>query len=307
MINGNFDIWQRNPLQTASGYGSDDRWGNLNYGTTKTHSRIECTDTERAFFNASFFSRTDVVSVSSSVNYCVKGQKIEDVTKLAGKTVTLSFWAKSNAPKNIAVEFRQNFGTGGTPSTQTEGIGSQKISLTNQWQHFELTVALPAITGKTLGTDGVHTSFTWLIFWFDAGAAFNTKTAGLGQQSGTFDIAQVQLEEGSSATAFKHRHMAEELALCQRYYETTGGNIGGLFSGNVTTGEAASVYYNFAEIKRVPPTIVLTNIVVPYAKFGGTVGTVLGISSRGFFETRTAAATSTTGQFASAYTADAEL
>lgn len=305
IINGNFDIWQRGTVQTANGYGSDDRWGNLNYGTTKNHSRIGCTDTERAFFNASFFSRTDVNSIAGSINYCTKGQKIEDVTKLAGKTVTLSFWAKSDAPKNMAVEFRQNFGTGGTPSAQTEMIGVQKIALTDQWQKFELTVEIPSIAGKTLGTDGSATTYTWLIFWFDAGSAFDTKTAGLGQQSGIFDIAQVQLEEGSSATAFKHRHMAEEMALCQRYYETTDGTIGGFWSGSPTSGNTYFAHHLFRVAKRVTPSVVLTN--VSALRFLTTVGTVSSLSKYSFLESRSASATSTSGYFASAFTADAEL
>ena len=39
LINGGFDLWQRATSQTASGYGSDDRWNNGNVGTTIVHSR----------------------------------------------------------------------------------------------------------------------------------------------------------------------------------------------------------------------------------------------------------------------------
>lgn len=40
-------------------------------------------------------------------------------------------------------------------------------------------------------------------FWFDAGSNYASRVANLGQQSGTFDIACVQLEEGSVATPFE--------------------------------------------------------------------------------------------------------
>ena len=68
-----------------------------------------------------------------------------------------------------------------------------------------------------MGTNGDH--LLQLIFWFDAGSSFNSRTNSLGQQSGTFDIAQVQLEQGSLATPFEHRPIGMELALCQRYYQ----------------------------------------------------------------------------------------
>jgi hypothetical protein len=43
---------------------------------------------------------------------------IEDVRTFAGQQVTISFWAKADATKNIAVELVQGFGSGGSPSTE---------------------------------------------------------------------------------------------------------------------------------------------------------------------------------------------
>ena len=218
IINGNLDVWQRGDSQTASGYGSDDRWSNNNAGSTKTHSRVVCTDTERVLFNANNYSRTVVTSVAGANNHVHKFQLIEDVNKLAGKTVTLSFWAKADSNKNIALELGQSFGKGGSPSANVVGVGSQLIALTSTWQKKTITITLPSIVGKTFGTDGLQTTYTYVAFWFDAGSSFNSRSANLGQQSGTFDIAQVQLEEGSVATPFEQRPFALELSLCQRYY-----------------------------------------------------------------------------------------
>lgn len=269
IINGNFDHWQYKDAgltypQTASGYGSDDRWNNTNSGSTKTHSQVATTDTERPLFNASFFSRTVVTSVAGAGNFVQKHQKIENITKLAGKTVTLSFWAKADSSKNIAIEFSQNFGTGGAPSSQVNSIGSQLVALTSTWQKFTITVAIPSIVGKTLGTDGVHTSFLLIQFWFDAGTTFDTHTASLGQQSGTFDIAQVQIEEGSVATPFEMRNVQQELAMCQRYYEsfinTSGGTRNILMSYGTGSNNALANTFNFLVEKRVTPTITQQNI-----------------------------------------------
>jgi hypothetical protein len=75
---------------------------------------------------------------------------------------------------------------------------------------------VPSISGKTFGTAGDHSLVA--VIWFDAGSDFNAETDSLGQQSGTFDIAQVQVEPGPVATPFERRPIGTELALCQRYF-----------------------------------------------------------------------------------------
>jgi hypothetical protein len=261
IINGGFDLWQRGTSQTTSGYGSDDRWSNIHGGTTKTHSRQTSTDTERVFFNAPYYSRTIVSTVAGVTNNCQKIHNFENVAITAGKTVTLSFWAKADASKNIAVEFFQVFGTGGSPSSSVSGIGAQKIALTTTWQKKVITVAIPSIIGKTLGTDGIHTTRFSLDFWFDAGSDFNARTASLGQQSGTFDIAEVKLEIGSVATPFSLAggNIAGELAMAQRYYVK-----GESFALVQPTADGGGAYRTFSYIPfpvtmRVAPTTITIN------------------------------------------------
>lgn len=256
LINGGFPIWQRATTQTLNGYGSDDRWINNINGSTIIHSRQTATDTERAVFNSNFFSRTVVTSVTGVANYSKKAQKIEDVTKLAGKTVTISFWAKADTAKNIALSLYQDFGTGGTPSPAVLGIGSQLIALTTTWAKYSVTVTIPSIVGKTLGANGEHTTSTVLNLWFDAGSNYDARTASLGQQSGTFDIAEVQLEEGSVATPFEQRHIGLELSLCQRYYEK-GTEYTQTYA---TTSQWASLQTGYAVRKRDVPTVSTTLI-----------------------------------------------
>jgi len=216
IINGNFDIWQRGTSQTSSGYGSADRWESFHSGSTKTASQqaftVGQTDVPS---NPKYYLRHVVSSVAGSGNRVLVNQKIEGVSTLAGQTVTLSFWAKADSNKSIATEFVHNFGTGGSPSTAITGIQVVTHNLTASWQKFTATVAIPSISGKTIGSD--NNDYISFAFWFDAGSDYNSRTNLLGQQSGTFDIAQVQLEEGTVATPFEHRPI--ELALCQRYYQ----------------------------------------------------------------------------------------
>lgn len=262
IINGNFDIWQRSGTQTSSGYGSVDRWECLNVGSTKTVTRQSFTLGQTDVpGEPTYFMRHVVTSSAGASNYVLVRNKIESVRTLAGKTATLSFWAKADSTKNIAIEFQQSFGTGGSPSTAIAEIGVNKLQLTSSWAKFTFTVNIPSISGKTLGSD--NNDWIGIYFWFDAGSSFNSRTDSLGQQSGTFDISEVQLEEGSVATPFEERPLGTELSLCQRYYHeslniltlfrtTTSGNFGGAyldvrFGTKMRTAPALSFFTNTAK------------------------------------------------------------
>jgi hypothetical protein len=257
IINGNFDFWKRGTSQTSNGYGSDDRWRNSNSGSTKTTSRqtftLGQTDVPN---NPKYFSRTVVTTGSGASDYVIKRQKIEGVNTFAGETVTLSFYAKADSSKNIAVEFGQYFGSGGTPSATVDGIGVTTLNLTSSWQKFTVTVDIPSISGKTLGTDS--NDLLQLNFWFDAGSDWNTRTNSLGNQSGTFDIAQVQLEKGSVATPFENRPIGIEETLCERYYtEGYYYNVMGVSNSNITNSYYS--WFNFPVTMREIPSITGTN------------------------------------------------
>jgi hypothetical protein len=256
IINGNFDIWERGTSQTTASYGSDDRWFNNHNGSTKTHSRQAFTLGQTAVpNNPHFFSRTVVTSVAGAGNSVTKAHRIEDVTLSSDKTMTLSFWAKADANKNIAVSFLQHFGTGGSPSAQVTGLGVTTFALTTNWQKFTTTVTFPSVSGKTLGTN--NDDFYSFGFWFDAGSSNNSSTNSLGQQSGTFDIAQVQLEEGTIATPFEMRPQQVELALCQRYYQ-----IGRWTTRNnqINAGAVLGATAYFPVQLRNTPTVVVTPV-----------------------------------------------
>lgn len=218
IINGNFDFWQRG-TSLGSGTGSRylaDRWGHGSTNSTYTVSQQSFTLGQTSVPNEpSFFHRTVVTSVAGAGNRVLLSTPIESVRTLASKTATLSFWAKADSNKNIAVEFTQSFGTGGSPDIFNT-FDVKTFSLTTSWQKFTVTVSIPSIVGKTLGTN--LNDYLGVLFWFDAGSNFNSRTNSLGQQSGTFDIAQVQLEEGNVATPFEVRPQGLELSLCQRYF-----------------------------------------------------------------------------------------
>ena len=300
IINGNFDIWQKAISQTVSGYGSADRWSSNHGGTTKTFSRqafaLGQTDVPG---EPAYFARTVVTSTAGPANHSILVQAIESVRTFAGKTATISFWAKADSAKNIAIEFTQYFGTGGTPSASVTGIGAQLIPLTTTWQKFTRTVAIPSIAGKTLGTN--NNDYLAPHFWFDAGPDHAARSASLGQQSGTFDIACVQVEEGGVATPFEQRPIGYELSLCQRYFHT--GRATARFYA-AAAGHVVSTPVYFPAAMRTPPVLATSagegRANVSTVTIGG------GNTHGGRFEI-TAAAAGDTYALMDIYTADAEL
>lgn len=121
---------------------------------------------------------------------------------------------------------------------------------------------MPSISGKTLGTNGNDS--LGLFFWFDAGSNWNARSASLGQQSGTFDLANVQLEEGSVATPFEQRPLGLELQLCRRYYEqsllsaATPGESQNYECGMWPLAAGGSFPVRYTVPKRSIPTIIQT-------------------------------------------------
>lgn len=196
IINGCFRKWDYATSYAGTSYGGPNRWAYTADGSTHVSSRQSFTLGQTDVpGELEYFHRTVVTSSAGASNRVRVTQAIEGVRTFAGKTVTLSFYAKADASKNIAIEMFQDFGSGGSPSSAVIGIGVNKVALTTSWQKITLTIAIPSITGKTVGTN--RNDNLALSFWFDAGADYNARTDSLGQQSGTFDIARVRLVEGT--------------------------------------------------------------------------------------------------------------
>jgi hypothetical protein len=175
-------------------------------------------------------------------------QRIESVRTFAGQTVTVSFWAKANSgtPK-IATELIQNFGSGG--STQVTNYAGQ-VTLSTSWARYSVTISLPSISGKTIGTSDA----LYLLLFVSAGTDFNARTGSLGIQSNTFEFWGVQVEAGSIATPFQTASggsIQGELAMCQRYYWRIPASASANFQVFSNTGWYQSST-NFEAVHRMP-------------------------------------------------------
>ena len=216
IINGDFRINQRNfsTITTGQGYGFD-RWNHVTNGGTITYSTQNFTPGTApvAGYEGTTFARMDVAGGASAGDFCILQQKIEDVRTFAGQTVTVSLWAKSDtAGDKLGIELFQDFGSGGSSDT---GAAGQSVTLTTSWARYSVTIANPSISGKTIGTS----SLLEMNLWVTAGTTFNTRSGTVGVQTAVIDIWGVQVEAGSTATAFQTATgtLQGELAACQRY------------------------------------------------------------------------------------------
>jgi hypothetical protein len=279
IINGAFDIWQRATTSTVAGYVAADRWRNDFTGGTVTQSRqAQTVGTLFGANNPAFFLRQGVTGQSLSTHYAATQQRIEDVRTYAGQTVTIMGWAKRNSGTgNMAVELRQSFGTGGSPSIDVTGIGAAQVTLTGSWAPFAVTAAVTSVSTKTVGTDG--NSFVEANFWTSAGSTFNARTASLGVQTVEVDLWGVHVRVGTFATADVAAYVAppveDTLRQCQRYCAigTTGGatNADTLFNaGAVATGPFTA----FPVTMRGLPTMSYTDVVGNASRFSDIAGAV---------------------------------
>lgn len=245
ILNGDFQVWQRGTSftpNTVGGYTAD-RWlagagASGNMAVSRQAFTAGQTDVPD---NPKYYARMSMTNTPSDPTFQTR---IEGVENLAGQTATLSFWVKADSAKTFAEGgyIEQHFGSGGSASVYTN-IGSW--SATTNWTKVIKTISVPSISGKTIG-DGNFISVR-----FDTNNGENV----------VLDIANVQLELGSTATDFEHRSYGEELALCQRYYYTNKDASEGYFRsgyvGSSATGNRESLMLPVT--MRAIPTIATVN------------------------------------------------
>lgn len=268
LINGGFDVWQRGTsFTTEGGYYAADRW----FFVTSRVNNISLTRNEFSiaefenYFGKKYYNRISY-TLGSSAEDVSYSARIEDGVRLtAGKTVTLSFLCREAAGKPVYIQYRQYLG--GTDYTGEIGT----VQFSSSFERKSVTFEIPSVAGKIFGPGD---SFLEISFIFTE--RFNTLVP---RQAGTFDIGYVQLEFGDTATDFEYRHPAEELMLCQRYYET--GTLRGPFA-QYNSSYAVGPYCPFLVQKRVAPNV-LTGVLAPIGH-DGTPGTLsnANVFARGF-------------------------
>jgi hypothetical protein len=209
VLNSAMQVWQRGTTSTATGYGSADRWYQFRGAATGSWSQVT-TGLPTGFQYAIKVQRT---AGQTSTDGLGVNQVFESINSIpfAGKTVTLSFYAKAGAnysPTSSALAVRGYTGTGtdqaagafGSWTGYAEPI-SGSATLTTTWTRF-------SFTGTFAST---ATQFGMVFYLFGQG------TAGADD---SYQITGVQLDVGSVALPFRTyaATIQGELAACQRYY-----------------------------------------------------------------------------------------
>ena len=245
IINGDFGIWQRGTTFSTSAAYTSDRWELLFDGSAATRAITRQSFTAGtapvAGYEGKFFFRYDQSVAGSGATFNIVRNKMEDVQTYAGQTVTLSFWAKASATTTMdGIRFTQNFGSGGSGGVSTTAVEDPIFTIS--WTRYSYTVAIPSISGKTIGANNCLE----LRFLFPINSTF------------TVDIWGVQVEAGSAATPFQTATgtLQGELAACQRYYfRNTAGAAGQHFgNGNNQSTTVGVFIMEYPTQMRIAPT-----------------------------------------------------
>ena len=241
ILNGDFGINQRafTSTTTTNTYGFD-RWVLQNSDGTVTYTPQTFTAGAApvAGYEGTNFAQIVTTGQTLTSAFATLSQRIESVRTLAGQTATISFWAKANTgTPNVLVAINQNFGSGGSPSASVSTLSTVQ-TITTSWVRYSFTIAVPSISGKTLGTS--NDGFVSTQIFVSGGSTSAAPTVGI--QSNTFGIWGVQVEAGPSLSDFKTATGTKqgELAACQRYYIRYGGNNVYEMIGN-GSGQTATV------------------------------------------------------------------
>lgn len=286
LINGNFDIWQRNTTFTNPAHGdyTADRWIVRNALGTPPANIVNSRQalTPGDIQGADWFYRIvpDGEGTPAANDYYGIDQIIENGVRYLngdGKYLTISFWARSsNAGRKIGTFLELSYGSGGSPST-VERLTGDAFTLTTSWQKFTHTIAMSTLAGKTFGTnrDDVISLRLWCNWNTTWDERFGESSSQGFTTSETIDIAQVQINAGETALAFQPQSYADELNRCRRYYikfiSETAYQSWGVGAGVNTN--TVNIPIIFPVEMRTTPTLVTTGTASNYGINSGS-GTV---------------------------------
>tara|TARA_Y100000114_G_scaffold125722_2_gene121905 strand:- start:4603 stop:5826 length:1224 start_codon:yes stop_codon:yes gene_type:complete len=200
----------------------------------------QSTDTPNGNFKNSL--KVDVTTADSSL---AAGDLYNILTRLEGYTIAHLGWGTS-AAKTVTLSFYIKSPKTGTHSVVLRNSDSSRtrveeftVSAANTWERK--TITIPGDTGGTWQSN--HTVGLQLIFPLAAGSTFHAaSTVGswgtdsnnsgniyassnqvncMDDAANNWYITGIQLEEGPTATAFKHEDYATTLRKCHRYYFRT--------------------------------------------------------------------------------------
>jgi hypothetical protein len=268
VLNSAMQVWQRGTsiACTTTSYTAD-RWQGYRAVAGSTVSRQVTGDTTN-LPNIQYAARVQRDSANTSTAAIQFNQYFESVNSIpfAGKTVTLSFYARKGANYSEAASALgvylvtgtgtdQNYITGYTGSATVGNLGA---TLTTTWQRFTFTGTVASTATEMC----ILTSYT------------PVGTAGAADY---YDITGVQLDIGSVALPFRTyaATIQGELAACQRYYWRSATGVAYQVFGN---GFATSTTILQMLVKN-PVTMRTTPTVLDTANLAAYDGAITGFNT----------------------------
>jgi len=219
------------------------------------------------------------------------------------KSVTLSFWVKSNKTGNASCNLWQVRDA----ETNKWSNGTYSINSADTWEYKTITFPGDAVGIPSGNTD--NSVFLRIEWFLNSGSTFTggTKSSSWHNQDNTdrnadnlgvggatndyWQITGVQLEVGDTATSFEHRSFGDELARCQRYYWQSSDGAGSGFPLLQGVVSSSSQYLSslmvFPVEMRATPTCAVngtwqtSNVSAIQAEFQSKTGVTMRILSSG--------------------------
>jgi hypothetical protein len=252
--NGAMQVAQRGTSTasiTTSGYYTADRWLDDPSGTSGTWTQSVAADgpTSSGFTKSlKMLCTTANASLAVGAYHIVQqnleGQDVQRVAKgtASAKTLTLSFWVKSNVTGTYVCQLEDTDNTRHVSASYT-------VSASATWEYK--TITFPADATGALN-NGASLSVE---FWLGAGTNFTSGTLATAWAATTsanravgqtnvaaainnyWQVTGIQLETGSVATPFEFRSFGDDLRTCQRYYYryTNSGAVDNYYGGGTCT------------------------------------------------------------------------
>ena len=241
VINGGMQCWQRATSATAANntYNTVDRFQIYEatggaFTTEQSTGNSQDTGHENALeCNVTTADSSIGATEYSAIVHRIEAQNLQHLQwgYASGKNLILSFWVKSNKTGIYSLSTEKN------DATTYRRVNEFTINAANTWE--QKTIKIPALTdsnsGGTIANDAnLGIKFEWCLAY---GSTFTTSSLDqwittahfastnqvnwMDSTSNNFYLTGIQLELGDVATPFEHRSYGQELALCQRYYNTS--------------------------------------------------------------------------------------
>ena len=294
IINGAMQVAQRATGATAigSGYYTVDR-----FQTSKSNdgafTNEQSSDHPNGAGNSLKWAVTTADTSVAAGQFLYFGQKIEgqNLQRLlygtsSAKSLTLSFWVKSNKTGTYTIFVRK------LDNTAYHFVHEYTISSADTWEKKEITISPTAgstsfITASAGAIDNDNGSGMMIGWNLAFGSTYNGATNNawssntnhyatsnqvnwMDSTSNNFYLTEVQLEVGEHATPFEHRSFADELYRCKRYFQKSfnydtapenGGATGISYNGGIlgycgsNNNGALSGFHRFDPEMRTTPTV----------------------------------------------------